>query len=231
MARVMNFFIPLICILGFLSLKVQTAPADVTHTHAYNCRTQALEPLEPFDIYIARGTHNTSQSSPRLSSRDISLADSCTTSSSLLPQFRDLPEDMQLLFKTENDTEVGIPDDEYFEFTASNLNKSETFTWYAGYTIAAQKHPKWNELGETKLFARIFGRSVNFECGPSYKACVEKPSLSQLMDIYPGPELRPLVRRIHFVLHMFETHRQVLNARLVCYHSLLVFKVSLLTSI
>lgn len=96
-----------------------------------------------------------------------------------------------------------IADIDYFRFSTENIALSRADDWYAAWTVARQNDPEWSELGEWKLFAKDFAKTYNFECDLTFGACVDYPSLGDIQNMWPGPQHRPLVRRIFFIFHRY----------------------------
>lgn len=99
--------------------------------------------------------------------------------------------------------EPEIADIDYFRFSTENIALSRADDWYAAWTAARQNDSEWPELGEWKLFAKDFAKTYNFECDLTFGACVDYPSLGDIQNMWPGPQHRPLVRRIFFTFHRF----------------------------
>ncbi|RKF63401.1 hypothetical protein OnM2_025107, partial [Erysiphe neolycopersici] len=101
-------------------------------------------------------------------------------------------------------------DMDYFAFTAENLFESEHAFWYANWSLARQKDPRWKEIGEWKLFAIDYFKTRNLECGSFWIDCKDMPGLAAIQALYPDD--RVLARRVYFTSECYIIIRNYLKA-------------------
>jgi hypothetical protein len=109
-----------------------------------------------------------------------------------------------------------VDDKHYFHFTAENFYCSNVVEWYANWTIQKQTSPEWKELGEWKSFGSDFLQDYNLNCGAALATCHDTATRWELQRMYPGPENLERVRRIFFVLNMYNLFHEYESSMEVC---------------
>lgn len=133
----------------------------------------------------------------------------------------------------EIDNEPDVSDEDYFDYTQENIDKSNVIAWYFGYVLLRGSEMRRNgSRGEWGTFVADFYGDPTFRCDLSYTHCPLYDELPKVRSQYPGLEDRTIARRLLFIgIMQSEIHQLLYSVMNVCCSPVCLFSMVLILTL